>query len=119
MEKLVFDLKLQQVPVEMKDGEGDIKTYVLWELTSDQRSTFLNDIGKRAKFTSRGAMQGMSNYKYLQENLLTLCMRDENGEKITKEVLAKYPAHVISELFKAAQTLSALDVEGEQEAKND
>ncbi len=119
MEKLVFDLKLQQVPVEMKDGDGEVKTFTLWELTSDQRSTFLNEIGKRAKFGARGAVQGMTNYKYLQENLLALCLKDENEDKISKEDLAKYPAHVITELFKAAQTLSGMDLEGETEAKND
>ncbi len=119
MEKLVFDLKLQQVPVEMKDGDEEVKTYTLWELTSDQRSDFLNQIGKRVKFGNRGAVQGMTNYQFLQENLLALCLKDENGEKITKEDLAKYPAHVITELFKAAQTLSGMDLEGEAEAKND
>ncbi len=119
MEKLVFTLKLQEVPVEITDVGGEEKTYKLMELTSDQRSTFLNQIGKRAKFGAKGAVQGLTDYKYLQEGLLTLCLFNENDEKITKEELSKYPAHVITELFKAAQILSGMDLEGEEEAKND
>ncbi len=119
MDKLVFTLKLQEVPVEMTSVDGELKTYTLMELTSDQRSTFLNQIGKKAKFGSKGAVQGLTDYKLLQENLLTLCLLDESREKIAAEDLAKYPAHVITELFKAAQTLSGMDLEGEKEAKND
>jgi hypothetical protein len=119
MEKLVFTLKLQEVPVEITDVDGTAKTFTLMELTSDQRSLFLNQIGKRVKVGAKGTVQGMSDYKYLQENLLTLCLKDENGDKISAADLGNYPAHVISELFKAAQTLSGMDLEGESEAKND
>ena len=119
MEKMEFTLKLQEVAVEMSDGAGGVKTYTLKELTSDQRNRFLNQIGKRAKFGSKGAVQGMTDYKYLQESLLESCLVDEDGKKITKEVLGNYPSHVITELFKAAQTLSGMDLEGEKEAKND
>lgn len=119
MEKLVFTLKLQEVPVEITDVGGEKKTFKLMELTSDQRSTFLNQIGKKVKFGGKGAVQGMTDYKYLQEGLLSLCLLDDNGEKIDVKELANYPAHVITELFKAAQTLSGMDLEGETEAKND
>lgn len=119
MEELTFELKLQEVPVNITTVDGESKTYLLKELTSDQRGTFLNKVGKRVKFGIKGAVQGMTDYKLLQEGLLTLCVKDENGESIKAEVLAQWPSHVITELFNAAQTLSGMDLEGEKEAKND
>ena len=119
MEKLVFSLKLEEVPVEMTDENGEVKEYILRGLTSDERSTFLNTTGNRAKFGAKGAIQGLTDYKLLQEGLLTMCMKNELGEKIPAKTLATWPAQVVSALFTAAQTMSGMDLEGEAEAKND
>lgn len=119
MKELKFELKLQEVPVDITTVEGEAKTYILKELTSDQRGIFLNKMGKKVKFGIKGAVQGLTDYKLLQEGLLTLCIKDENGESIKAEVLAQWPSHVISELFTAAQKLSGMDLDGEEEAKND
>ncbi len=120
MEKLVFTLKLKEVPVEITDENGDKKNYVLRELTSDQRSIFLDQLGKSVKITgSGGEIQSITDHKFLQENLVVKCILDEDRKKITREIIAKWPAKVVSGLFKAAQELSGLDEDGETEAKND
>ncbi len=120
MEKLVFTLKLKEVPVEITDEDGAAKNYILRELTSDERSLFLNQLGKNVKVSGSGdGIQSITDHKFLQENLVSKCILDEDRKKITREVIAKWPAKVVSGLFKAAQELSGLDEDGETEAKND
>lgn len=120
MEKLVFSLKLEELPIKITDKDEVEKTYTLKELTSDQRSTFLNQTGKKVKVSQSGnKVQQITDHKFLQENLLTKCVYDEEDNIITREVLSTWPAKTISGLFKAAQELSGLDEDGEEEAKND
>ena len=66
-------------------------------------------MGTRMKFSSQGKTQGLSDYRDLQSGLLSLCLYDENNELVKKKVLQEYPAGVLSDLFEAAQELSALD----------
>jgi len=119
MEKLSFSLKLEEVQIEIMDIEGSERIFVLKELTSEQRSKFLNQTGKKVKFGQGGSISTVTDHHFLQENLLTLCLYDDQGKAVTREVLAKYPAHVISKLFEAAQELSGMNDNGEDEAKND
>lgn len=119
MDKLVFSLKLEEVPIQITDENGVEKNYTLVELPSDERSVFLNQTGKKVKTSVDGKVQSITDYKFLQEDLLTKCVIDENREKITRETISKWPAKTVSGLFKAAQELSGLDEDGEAEAKND
>lgn len=118
MEKLAFTLKLEEVPVEITDKDGETKDYVLKELTSNERSVFLNQTGKKVKISSDGSVQSITDHKFLQEDLLTKCVVDEEGNTITREVISTWPSKTVTGLFKAAQELSGLDEDGETEAKN-
>lgn len=118
MKELVFTLKLEEVPVKITDKDGVKKNYTLVELESDQRSRFLNQTGKKVKVSAGGDVQSITDHKFLQEDLLTLCVLDEERNSITRETMSKWPAKTVSGLFKAAQELSGLGEDGEAEAKN-
>ncbi len=119
MENLVFTLKLETVQIEITDEDGAEVKYTLKELTGEQRSIFLNQVGKKVKVSASGQeVQQITDHKFLQENLLTKCIFDEEDKVITREVIQKWPAKTVAGLFKAAQELSGLDEDGEAEAKN-
>ncbi len=118
MEELKFTLELEEVPIKITDKDGETKAYTLKELTSNERSIFLNQTGKKVKTSQDGNVQSITDHKFLQEDLLTKCVLDEEGNAITRETLSTWPAKTVSGLFKAAQELSGLDEDGETEAKN-
>lgn len=107
MENLEFSLKLQEVPVKITESDGAVKDYTLRELDGQERDRFLDDFGNRVKYSGT-EVQGLNKYEGLQAGLLALCLRDERKELVKVEVIQKYPASVLSALFKAAQTLSKL-----------
>jgi len=113
MEELKFSLKLKEIPVNITDVDGQEKSYTLRELTGAQRDTFLDEMGSRLKYAG-GKIQGLTNYKGLQASLVSLCLHDDKGNSIKKEIIQSYPASVLSDLFDAAQDLSGLVV-GEEE----
>ena len=117
--ELKFSLVLKEVPVNITDAENVEQMHVLRELTGSQRDAYLNKMGTRMKFNEAGKTEGLSNYEGLQSGLLSLSLRDENGELIKDKTLQEWPASVLSDLFDVAQELSGLDKGAEAKAKND
>ena len=117
--ELKFSLVLKEVSVCVSDAEGVEQTYTLRELTGKQRDTYLNKMGDRMKFNEAGKTEGLSNYEGLQSGLLSLSLRDGNGELVKEVVLQGWPASVLSDLFDVAQELSGLDKGAEAKAKNE
>ena len=116
MSNLKFSLVLKELPVKLTGAAGVEKSYVLKELTGIQRDKFLNEMGKRLKFED-GKIQQVTDFEGLQSNLLTLCLYDENDSLIPINTLQIWPAGVLTELFKAAQNISGLDLTEEEMAK--
>lgn len=120
MEELKFQLNLQEVPVNITDKEGNEKVYTLRELTSQQRAKYLNGLGSRVKYTKSGNTKGLNNHEGLQESLLAMCLYDEDKQIVTKDVLKQWPAGMLSKLFDAAQDLSGMvDNKDEDEDEDD
>jgi len=121
MEELTFQLNLQEIPVNITDKEGNEKVYSLRELTSQQRAKFLNSLGERVRYTKSGNTKGLSSHIGLQEGLLAMCLYDEDGQIVTKETLKQWPAGMLSKLFEAAQELSGMvdNKEEEDDEKNE
>ena len=118
MEKLSFSVKLKLVPVEIEDIDGVTKQFTLRELNGQQRDSFFNSMGKKINIVN-GQPQGLKNYDGFQSSLLCMCLLDENDELVSKEKLQAFPAHVLNELWKAAQKLSGIEDEKADEIKND
>jgi len=119
MNELKFSLKLKEVSVELTDSSGVAKKYILRELSGEARDTFLDNVGSRVQYDAEGKFRSLSSLKGLQSGLLTLCLFDDQKKAVEPKTLDKYPATVLAKLFEVAQTLSALDIEGVSEAKND
>ncbi len=122
MKELAFQLNLKEVPVKITDLSGEEKTFTLRELTSQQRAKFLNGLGSRVKYTKSGNTKGLNNHEGLQESLLEKCLFNEDNQLVKKEDLKEWPAGMLSELFEAAQELSGMvdnkENEDEDEEKN-
>ncbi len=123
MEELKFQLNLKEVPVNITNKEGEEKTYTLLELTSQQRAKFLNGLGSRVKYTKSGKPKGLNNHEGLQESLLALCLYNEDKQIVKKDTMKEWPAGMLSKLFDAAQELSGMvdnkEDEEEEEEKNE
>ena len=124
MKELTFQLNLKEEAVKITDKQGEEKTYTLRELTSQQRAKFLNGLGSRVKYTKSGNTKGLNNHEGLQESLLAMCLYNEDGQIVKKDDLKEWPAGMLSDLFEAAQELSGMvdnkeDDEDEEEEKNE
>ncbi len=123
MKELIFQLNLKEVPVNITDKEGEEKTYILRELTSQQRAKYLNNLGSRIKYTKGGNTKGLNNHEGLQESLLASCLYNEDKQPMKKDDMKEWPAGMLSELFEAAQELSGMvdnkEDEDEDEEKNE
>lgn len=113
MLKLSLKLKSEQVELEGK-------TYMLNELTGQQRDGYLNVSAQRVKTDATGKPIGIKNFDGLQTHLISLSLRDSEGKPVPETEIKTWPATTVESLYAAAQTLSALVVndKAEEAAKN-
>lgn len=114
---LTFSLTLKTLPVKLDDNK-----YTLKELTGDGRDDHLEGMKDRMKFNDAGKAVGLNSIKGIQAGLLALCLFDSNDKLVEQDIIITWPASVISKLHDAAQKLSALDKdleENENAAKKD
>ena len=120
MDKITATVVFQKVLVDLTMEDGTVKEYSLHELGAEPRDDFLSDMGGRMVHDVHGKPTNqIKRYKDIQSYLISKTLYDENGDLVTLEVLRKFPASVLSMLFKASKKLSGLDELGEKEAKND
>lgn len=112
-----FSLKLKEESIVIEGTDSIKRTYILKELTGQQRDAYLNNMGSRMKFTEAGKTQGLSNYEGLQSGLLKLCIYSDDDKLVPEKELQSWPSQVLSALFEKAQEMSALN-KGEEESKN-
>jgi len=112
MDELKFNLKLKEVPVCIVDIDCNEKQYTLRELAGDERNTWLNSMRKRIQIGPGGKVASITNFKGLQESLLSICLLDEERQPVSEEKLNKWPGGVLTALFLKAQELSGLDMKG-------
>jgi len=119
MEKLEFSLKLKERPVTITDVDGVKKNYVLKELTGPQRDIYMESYDISMTLVDGKPQIGASSIKtFPPSDFVAMCLYDETGVLVKKEVLSTYPGSVISGLHRAGLSLSGLDREGQEEAKN-
>ena len=118
MEALIFSLDLVERPITITTKDGESKACILRELTSKQKSAYLNSMRDKVTF-SDGKVTGVKDFDGLEACLLTKCFYDDDNKLITAAALQEFPARVVKQIFEAAQVISALNEEGVTEAKND
>jgi len=98
MESLRFETSLKEVPVTLVDANGVERQCTLKELTGAQRSIYNESFkikiqmdGDEAK-----AVPGEDFKTFPAEEFLSMCLYDENGVQISKEVIGAYPPKKLS-----------------------
>ena len=119
MKELVFDIKLKELPVKVKEG-GVEKVYKIKEFTGNQRAAY-ND-----RFDYEIKMEGDSikavpgkDFKLMSAiDFLVMCFYDPEDKLVTKEVLGSWPGTTTEKLHEAALKLSGMDKKSMETAKN-
>jgi len=112
-----FNLSLKGVPVKLQNENGETVEYQLKEFNSQQREIFLTNM--RGRMSGTGKEATITNFEGMHASLLTKCLYAPDGKLVTAETLNKWPASVVSELFKAGQAINGLDKAAVDSAKND
>ena len=114
--ELSFNLKLREIPFTITNEDGGNVSYFMKELTGKQRDIYLTKVAKRMDYSKSTPI--VNNFEGLYSGLLALCVYDENSQLVKEDVIQKYPAGMVSELFNKAQTMNGFDLSAELEAKN-
>jgi hypothetical protein len=113
IKELSFSLALKEIPVKLVTKEGVQKVFTLVELDGSQRDSFMQDMADRIEFQA-GKVSKITNFEGMQSNLLAMCLYDDKKQLIPIEELNKFPAGVLTELFKTAQKISGLELTEEE-----
>lgn len=124
-EVIRFDLKLGRQNVELNDpNTGQVKLYYLQELDGTERDAYLNTVSSRI-VVGKDGKSTVRNFDKFQTNLIAKSLYSAETETLVPAAdIQKFPARVVSALFKLAQDLSGLDLEkgkdkDEDDEKND
>jgi hypothetical protein len=113
-----FSLKLKKFEFELEMLDGSVFACEIRELTGAERDSYLNFTISKAKVGPDGKLGGMTDATGLQSELLALCLYDQTGQKVPREIVDTWPADTQTQLFEEAQRLSGLDREAVKAAKN-
>lgn len=112
-----FSLKRKVVPILIEDENGNEFECRLEEMTGTERDSWLSGMSRRMKTDANGNPTGVSSFDGLQADLIGLCLT-QNGVKVPKSEIMKYPASLQTELFKICQEINSLGDKARDEAKN-
>lgn len=115
-ERKKFTLKRKEIPIDIEDSEGKIRTYRMVEMEGTLRDRYMTDISHRMKTGPDGKPTGMlRDVTKLHSSLLNLCLFDDQNTAVTVDNLQKWPATVLSELYEMALDLNALREQDKEE----
>lgn len=98
----------KEVKVRLKDGS--IGHYTLGVVTGEQQTKFTDANEATAIFNEEGKVTGFKDQSHLPFLLLSMCLRDNNGNPVSEDVLRnQWPGPIVLSVFKAAKRLSKMD----------
>lgn len=100
-------------PVTLEDERGE-RNYRIRELTASERDAYLDQLATRFRLDAQGRPIGINKFDGHQADLLALCLEDEEGKRVDKAVIQKWPATTVARLFELAQQINQLREETEQ-----
>jgi hypothetical protein len=115
-EPMRFRLVVGTLPVVLEGEDGKEIHYELREMMSSARDKYLDQLGDRMKVNSAGQFAGIRKFDGLQASLLANCLYDSEGLLVSKDVIQRWPAGVVSGLFDEAQKLNKLNTTKEDVA---
>jgi len=104
--RLSYTARATPVVLEMDGANLELE---LREMNAAGRDRYLDLLSDRMRLDTDGKPCGVKKFGGLQADLLCLCLFKSDGKTITKEEVQKWPASIVTELFRAAQKLNALD----------
>lgn len=115
-----FKLVLQEYPFEIEDKDGKVTEYFLRELDAPQREEYQDHRQKMIEFNKQGNFKGLASAKGSSTKLLSMCMYERETNKLVSERFVRsLGSRTIEHLHNKALKLSGLNVEAEDDAKND
>jgi len=118
MEELRFDLDRKELPIVL-EGASERLHLVLRELTGKDRDKYLSSLSGRMRFDASGQPIGLKSFDGLQSGLLSLCLYDDQGNRIKRSSIEEWPASTQTRIFEKAQEINALNQEAVDLAGND
>lgn len=121
MDAIKIKLFRDEVPVEVqmtKDGEPI--QYTIKEMVEIDKEQYMQKMNSRF-VDGKDGKSTVKSFQDIQGDLVSKCLHDADGAPVKIEVIRKFPVAAVEALFKACQTLNALDKkgEGEENAKKD
>lgn len=113
MEALKFTLKATSVPVSITAEDGKTTEYQLQEMDAASRDHYLDQLSGRMRFDNEGKPAGVKRFEGMQSELLSACLFDSEAKRVPSTTIQKWPASLVSELFKRAQEMNHLVKDGE------
>lgn len=119
LDEHVFDLNSEEYPIKIKHKDGTIHPYVIRELGSEARETYLDFQAGKAKYSGKGEVTGIKDIKGLEIKLVAACLFDDMGGSVNENVIrATFPGKTTKMLSAIAARISGLDQQAEARAKN-
>lgn len=115
-EEILLEAQAEE-PIKIKGRDGVVRDYTLREMDGDDLGRWMNAIHERlsekkgSKF--RGNGHAKTDYRGMHADLISLCLYDADGKRVSKDVIRKWPASLQSTLFKKSQRLNGLDDDAE------
>lgn len=111
--ELRFDLEdiQEEIPVTVPDSKGGVTEYKLVSISGQDATTYQNARASSIKFDQQGRPVGFSKIADLAPLLVSLCLRREDGGKVSKSVVGSMPHKVQKKLFEVAQSMNQLNEE--------
>jgi hypothetical protein len=108
MKDLTFRLRTKTREVTILNEKEEESKYEIRELTAAVREKYMDALSRRLVLDKKGNVIGLTKYEGMQMDLLTICMRDEDGKPVTRQMLDQWPSSTVTELFHAAQCINGL-----------
>ncbi len=112
-----YKLKSAATPITLEKEDGTVLEITMKEMDAASRDRYLDELSTRMRFDAEGRPAGIKKFEGMQADLLALCLFNPDGKGVIKMEIQKWPASVVSDLFKKAQAMNHLTQE--TEIKND
>lgn len=112
-----MDLTIVSIPVRLRNPDtGDVDEYELRELMGSDRDYYLNQVNKRTRLDKDGKSLGFSTFIDYQAELIHLGLyKKGTDERVSLDVIRRFPSRTQKALFEPLQKMSGLGQESDDD----
>ena len=115
-----IDLALKEHHFVVKDKDGNKHKHFLKELDAPQREEYQDWRNSLIEMNKQGRFKGFASSKGTSTKLLAMCLYNKDtGKLVPERTIRTYSSSALEKLHSKALSLSGLDMNAEDEAKND